>query len=104
MNALASERSALTAVRDGVVKYGFIAVTIILFIYFAVSEPTFRTSTTFFSMLKFASVVAILGLGVTFTMVVGGIDLSVGSVAGMPVTLAATPMVFCAKTGPRSEE
>jgi len=100
MNALASERSALTAVRDGVVKYGFIAVTIILFIYFAVSEPTFRTSTTFFSMLKFASVVAILGLGVTFTMVVGGIDLSVGSVAGMSVTLAAMTMVFYAKTGP----
>src|SRR5690625_2148643 len=51
-------------------------------------------------MLTFASVVAILGLGVTFTMVVGGIDLSVGSVSGMSVTLAAMTMVFYAKTGP----
>lgn len=100
MNALAGERTTLTALRDGVVKYGFIAVTVLLFIYFAATEPTFRTSTTFFSMLKFASVVAILGLGVTFTMVVGGIDLSVGSVSGMSVTLAAMTMVFYAKTGP----
>lgn len=90
MNARPSEISTLTAVRDGIVKWGFIAVTVILFIYFAATEPTFRTSSTFFSMLKFASVVAILGLGVTFTMVVGGIDLSVGSIAGMSVTLAST--------------
>jgi len=100
MSIPTTDRSKLNALRDGVVKYGFIAVTIILFAYFAVTEPSFRTTTTFFSMLKFASVVAILGLGVTFTMVVGGIDLSVGSVAGMSVTLAAMTMVFYAKTGP----
>lgn len=100
MSTQTADRSKLNALRDGVVKYGFIAVTIILFAYFAITEPSFRTTTTFFSMLKFASVVAILGLGVTFTMVVGGIDLSVGSVAGMSVTLAAMTMVFYAKTGP----
>jgi len=97
---IGDDRSMMTLVRDGVVKYGFIAVTILLFVYFAISEPSFRNVSTFFSMLKFASVVAILGLGVTFTMVVGGIDLSVGSVAGMSVTLAAMTMVFYAKTGP----
>src|SRR5690625_4038209 len=100
MHAQASERSTLATVRDGVLKYGFLAVTVILFIYFAFSEPTFRTSTSFFSCLKSASVVDILGVGVTFTMVVGGIDLSLGSVAGMSVTLAAMTMVFYAKTGP----
>src|SRR5699024_11663889 len=101
MNAqIGDDRSMMTLVRDGVVKYGFIAVTILLFVYFAISEPSFRNVSTFFSMLKFASVVAILGLGVTFTMVVGGIDLSVGYVAGMSVTWAAMTMVFYAKTDP----
>ena len=50
-------------------------------------------------MLKFTSVVAIVGLGVTFTMVVGGLDLSVGSVAGLGVTVSAMMMVIYNLTG-----
>lgn len=82
-----------------VVRYGFIVVTIIFFAYFALTEPAFRTSSTFFSMLKFTSVVAIAGLGVSVTMAVGGLDLSIGATAGMSVTLAAMTMVIYAKTG-----
>jgi simple sugar transport system permease protein len=44
-------------------------------------------------------VVAIVGLGVTFTMVVGGLDLSVGSVAGLGVTVSAMMMVIYNLTG-----
>jgi simple sugar transport system permease protein len=55
---------------------------------------------TLFSMLKFTSVVAITGLGVTLTMVVGGLDLSVGATAGLSVTLSAMTMVIYAQTGP----
>ena len=43
--------------------------------------------------------VAIVGLGVTFTMVVGGLDLSVGSVAGLGVTVSAMMMVIYNLTG-----
>ena len=91
--------SASTLVREWLVKYGFIAVTLLLFIIFLASEPTFRMSTTFFSMLKYTSVVAITGLGVTLTMAVGGLDLSVGAVAGMSVTLSAMTMVIYNQTG-----
>ena len=42
---------------------------------------------------------AILGLGVTFTMVVGGLDLSIGATAGLTVQLAAMTMVFYNLTG-----
>ena len=76
------------------VKYGFILVTIILFIIFFYTQDTFRLSTTFFSMLKYTSVVAITGLGVTLSMAVGGLDLSVGATAGMSVTLSAMAMVI----------
>ena len=85
--------------QDWLVRYGFIAVTVILFAWFLISEETFRQPSTLFSMLKFTSVVAIVGLGVTFSMVVGGLDLSVGSVAGLAVTISAMMMVIYAFTG-----
>ena len=85
--------------REFVVKYGFIVVTVSLFLWFAITEPSFRMQSTLFSMLKFTSVVAITGLGVTLTMVVGGLDLSVGSVAGLSVTLSAMTMVIYAQSG-----
>lgn len=94
------KRAALRIkLQDALVKYGFIAVTIGLFGWFALTEETFRQPSTLFSMLKFTSVVAIVGLGVTFTMVVGGLDLSVGSVAGLAVTVSAMMMVIYNLTG-----
>lgn len=99
MAGTTEEITALDRVRDTVVKYGFIAVTIVLFVYFALTEPAFATSSSIFSMLKFVSVTAILGLGVMFTMVVGGLDLSIGSIAGLAVQMAALTMVFYNMTG-----
>ncbi|WIY82404.1 ABC transporter permease [Propionimicrobium sp. PCR01-08-3] len=86
-------------IRDWVVRYGFVAVTIVLFVYFAATEPAFRTSPAILSMLKFASTTAILGLAMTFAMVVGGMDMSIGSQAGLAVQLAAMTMVFYNMTG-----
>ncbi len=83
--------------RELAVRYGFIGITVVLFAYFAISEPSFRQPSTLFSLLKFASVVAIVGLSVTLTMVVGGLDLSVGAVTGMAVTISAMMMVFYAQ-------
>lgn len=85
--------------QDLIVKYGFIAVTIILFVYFSATEPSFGTQQSILSMLKFASATAIIGLGVTFSMVVGGMDMSIGSVAGLSVQMAAMTMVFYNMTG-----
>ncbi len=85
--------------RELLVKYGFIAVTVIFLAYFMATIPAFRTSSTMFTLLKFTSVVAIAGLGVTVTMVVGGLDLSVGATAGMSVTVAAMTMVIYAQQG-----
>lgn len=85
--------------RDGVVKYGFVAVTVALFIYFAASEPSFSTGQSIFAMLKFASTTAILGLAMTFSMVVGGMDMSIGSQAGLAVQMGAMTMVFYNMTG-----
>jgi simple sugar transport system permease protein len=85
--------------RTWLVTYGVIAITIGLLLFFSITEETFRRPTTILSMLKYASVIAIAGLGVTTAMVVGGIDLSVGGVAGMAVTIAAMAMVIYDQIG-----
>lgn len=85
--------------RSWLVTYGVIAITIGLLLYFSIAEETFRRPTTILSMLKYASVIAIAGLGVTTAMVVGGIDLSVGGVAGMAVTISAMAMVIYNQVG-----
>lgn len=87
------------AVRNAVVRYGFICVTIGLFAFFSLSEPSFRESATLFSTLRYVSVAAILGLGVTVTMAVGGLDMSVGAVAGLGVMVAAKTMVVYGQVG-----
>ncbi|MFF1744987.1 ABC transporter permease [Streptomyces mirabilis] len=86
-------------IQNAVIKYGFIFVTVTLFAYFAISEPSFRDSATLLDTLRYVSVAAILGLGVTLTMAVGGMDMSVGAVAGLGVTVAAKTMVTYNQVG-----
>ena len=45
--------------REIIVKYGFIVVTILFFVYFSATLDAFFRSSTIFSLLKFTSVVAI---------------------------------------------
>ena len=86
-------------VREFTVRYGVIAITIGLLVYFLATEETFRRPTTILSLLKYASVIAIAGLAVTTAMVVGGLDLSVGGVAGLAVTISAMTMVIYNQSG-----
>ncbi len=97
--AAAPELTTMMRVQDAIVKWGFVAVTLGLLTYFALTEPAFRTSASMFSMLKFASVTAILGLGMAISMVVGGMDMSIGSIAGLAVQMGAMTMVFHNLTG-----
>ncbi|KQX77485.1 ABC transporter permease [Streptomyces sp. Root1310] len=86
-------------VQNAVIKYGFIFVTVALFLYFALTEGSFRESATLLDTLRYVSVAAILGLGVTLTMAVGGMDMSVGAVAGLGVSVAAQTMVVFNQVG-----
>ncbi|PSM38495.1 sugar ABC transporter permease [Streptomyces dioscori] len=97
--ALVPATSPALRIQSAVIKYGFIFVTVTLFAYFALSEPSFRDSATLLDTLRYVSVAAILGLGVTLTMAVGGIDMSVGAVAGLGVTVAAKTMVSYNQVG-----
>jgi simple sugar transport system permease protein len=91
--------SALESASAGVVRWGFVAVTVLLIGFFAITEPNFRTVDNMFGMLKFIAPTAIAGLGVMLAMTVGGIDLSVGASAGFAVSIAAWTMVVGNQVG-----
>lgn len=73
--------------------YGIVLVLAALFILFSVLSDRFMSSSTIFTILKQVSVTGIISVGMTFVMLTGGIDLSVGAVAGVTGVLAATFMV-----------
>ncbi len=65
----------------------FIALIVVL-VVFSLITPSFLTVTNLVVMLKHSAIWAILAMGMTYVIVSGGIDLSVGSVSGLVGMLA----------------
>ncbi len=55
----------------------------LLVLVFSLLSPAFLTSSNLIILLKHVAINAILAIGMTFVILTGGIDLSVGSVAGL---------------------
>ena len=75
------------------IKYGFLIMMAGLFLLFGAIRPVFWGTGNLFSILLGVTVFAILALGVTFTLVIDGFDLSIGSVAAMALMMASYSMV-----------
>lgn len=56
---------------------------IAVFVFFSFAAPNFLTAASLVIMLKHIAITAILAIGMTFVILTGGIDLSVGSIAGL---------------------
>lgn len=65
----------------------FIAL-IVLFIVFSVLSPNFLTQANMVILAKHVAINAILGIGMTYVILTGGIDLSVGSIVGLAAMIA----------------
>lgn len=63
-------------------ELGVLAVLILLFLFFSFSTSSFLTADNLFNVLRQISVSGILAIGMTFVIISGGIDLSVGSILG----------------------
>lgn len=61
---------------------------IVVVAFFAVMAPNFLSVASFAIMLKHIAITAILGIGMSFVILTGGIDLSVGSIAGLAGMMA----------------
>ncbi|WP_212031250.1 ABC transporter permease [Cytobacillus depressus] len=75
-------------------KYGAIALMIFIIIYFSMISDAFFTYGNFADILRSISIVTVLALGVTFTLVVNGFDLSVGSTMSLSTVVTASLMVW----------
>ncbi len=64
-------------------KLRALVVLVVLLILFAVLTPTFLTTNNLSILAKHVSINALLAVGMTFVVLTAGIDLSVGSIAGL---------------------
>ena len=53
---------------------------IVLFGFFSIASPAFRQYSTFVSILDASYYIGFMAIGVTFAIITGGIDLSIGTV------------------------
>ncbi len=75
-------------------RAGLLVVLVLMIVGFWLKEPAFLNLSNLFNILQGVAVVAILAVGVTVTLSVGGFDLSVGSVAASAVMAASYAMVI----------
>ena len=81
------------------IRYGFLIVMAVLMVVFGSVNPVFWNPANLFSILLGATVYGILALGVTFPLVIDGLDLSIGSVAALSVMISAYLMVVLEVNG-----
>src|SRR5512147_2356984 len=76
-------------------KFITFAAVVVLFIFFSIVAKNFFTVRSVLTLALQTSAVTIMGIGVTFTIITGGIDLSIGSI----IALAGTVAVMVAIAG-----
>lgn len=71
-------------------KYAVFFALVGLFIILSAASPVFLTATNLINVLRQIAVIGILSVGMTFVIITGGIDLSVGSIVGVSAVIAAS--------------
>lgn len=69
--------------------YRSVMILLIICIVAAILSPNFLSVTNLFNVVKQITVAGIVGCGMTFVILTGGIDLSVGSILGLSGVMAA---------------
>ncbi|HEX7055791.1 MAG TPA: ABC transporter permease [Bacilli bacterium] len=75
-------------------KYGAIVVIFIILLFFAAVNQYFFTYDNLSDILRSISIVTFIAIGVTFSLIVDGFDLSVGSIVSLTTVVTATLMVW----------
>ena len=69
---------------------GVIAALVLTFIVFTILEPQFISVDNLLEIGVQSTIIAFVALGLTFVIVTGGIDISVGSIVGLTSVICAT--------------
>lgn len=70
-------------------KYGIVAALLLLIVFFTAAAPAFLSVNNVLNILRQVSIVGICAVGMTFVILTGGIDLSVGSILGVGAVVGA---------------
>lgn len=71
-------------------KYGILIALLVICIILSIATPYFFTAQNLIIVLRQVSINGILAIGVTFVIIAGGIDLSLGSVVALTGVIAAS--------------
>ena len=76
-------------IKGFITKYGVVLALLLVMIFFTVMKAKFLSLDNMLNMLRATSINALLAIGMTFVVLTGGIDLSVGSIVGASGMFAA---------------
>lgn len=71
-------------------KYGPLLALLLIVVVITILEPSFMTTTNVLNVLRQVSISALIAFGMTFIILTGGIDLSVGSTLALTGAIAAS--------------
>lgn len=77
-----------------ILKYNAVVILIVLIAVSAILSPAFLTSQNIFNLLRQNAPLAIMSMGMLYVILTGGIDLSVGMVAGASGMLFTVAMAY----------
>ncbi|MEO8245325.1 MAG: ABC transporter permease [bacterium] len=86
----ASRKDPQGQVKAKLAQYGIYFALLVLVAVFTASSDVFLTSANLLNVLRQVSIIGICAVGLTFVLLTGGIDLSVGSVIGVSGMTCAT--------------
>jgi ribose transport system permease protein len=94
MSEAAAEAAQLAAAKHrarigALLSLTLLGLLVVMWVALALATPSFLTYANIMNLLRQGSMTAILTIGVTFTIITGGIDLSVGAVVGFTGVIIA---------------
>lgn len=89
-----AQPSRRQAVSDFMQGLGILPVLIVICVLFALLTPNFLTTNNLLNVARQASINIVLAAGMTFVILTGGIDLSVGSILGATAVIGLAVSLF----------
>jgi simple sugar transport system permease protein len=78
-----------------ILRYGTIAMVILLIVIFGALEPRFLGIDNWMNILRSASILIVIAVGMTIGLSAGGFDLSVGTTTSLASMVAAVLLLWC---------
>ncbi|CAJ1001577.1 MULTISPECIES: ABC transporter permease [Bacillales] len=75
-------------------RYGALLAILAVIVFFSIVNENFLSYANLVDILRSISIVTLVAIGVTFSLIVGGFDLSVGSTVSVATVLSASLMVW----------